>query len=59
MDKLEKKIDANNAKTKAKLDQILNKIGSISQFPIRLTNEISTEKIQNQQNTDTKGKISF
>ena len=53
------KIDANNAKTKAKLDKILDIIGSISQLPIRLTNEISTEKIQNQQRTDTKGYISF
>ena len=62
------KIDANNAETKAKLDQILNKVGSISQLPIRLTNElltnlddkflkieISTEKIQNQQNAGPKG----
>ena len=62
------KIDANNAKTKAKLDQILNKFGSISQLPIRLINEllpnvdekfqkmeISTEKIQNQLYTGTKG----
>ena len=58
------KIDANNAKTKAKLDQILSQLGSISQ--LRLSNElitdlddkffkVSTEKIQNQQNTDTKG----
>ena len=58
------KIDANNAKTKAKLDQILSQLGSISQ--LRLSNElitdlddkffkVSTEKIQNQQNTGTKG----